>query len=492
MTINNLTDLKSLFFDNKTLKQTIFKNTFWLGVGLGADRMLRLILLVYAARILGATDYGKFTFALAFLSLIIIFSDFGLDAIIIREFAREKDKQEEFYSVISLKILLSLGAFIIILLSSFFISQDPNIQRIILILGIFSLAESFIGVLGAFFHAHQRMEYQAWITVLQSLLMTGIGLFLLFKFPSVDNLSYSYLVASIFALIFTLVLFHFKFLPFKICWQKSVWRKFLSMSWPMALVGLFSNIYINIDSAMMGYWGMLTETGWYNAAYRLVSVVIIPGALISRSFAPILSEFFKESKEMVQKAWNQQMDLMIMFAIPLMVGGIVLAPRIIYTFYPLDFGPSVLAFQILIIMGGTIFFYRPFTDVMVAANQQKKIFWISLSGAIVNIILNFILIPKYSLYGAAVATVITYILILLLYFMYTAKLSLVSFVQVKSILTFIIALASSFLMYLTIKEPLIYNLNVFLSIPLGGLVYFLAFFGLEIILKTLKLYDFKR
>lgn len=483
-------NIKSLFFENKSLRQTIFKNTFWLGIGLGADRLLRLILLVYAARVLGATDYGKFTFALAFLSLIIIFSDFGLDTIVIREFAREKDKQEEFYSIISLKILLSLGAFIVILFSSFFITPDPTIQRIILILGIFSLTESFIDVLGAFFHAHQRMEYQAWTTVLQSLLMTGIGLFLLFKFPSVDNLSYSYLVASIFALIFTLVLFHFKFLPFKICWQKSVWRKFLSMSWPMALVGLFSNIYVNIDSAMMGYWGMLTETGWYNAAYRIVFVVIIPGALISRSFAPVLSKFFKESKEMVQKAWSQQMDLMIMFAIPLMVGGIVLAPRIIYTFYPLDFGPSVLAFQILIIMGGIIFFYRPFTDVMVASNQQKKIFWISLSGAIVNIILNFILIPKYSLYGAAGATVITYILILLLYFMYTAKLSLIIFAQRKSVLTFMIAITSSFLMYLVIKEPIIYNLNIFFSVFLGGLAYSFAFLCLSLVLKKLKLYEF--
>ncbi len=81
--------------ENKTVKQTIFKNTFWLGIGLGTDRLFRLVLLIYTARILGAVDYGKFNFALSFLALFAIFSDLGLPIIIIREFAREKEKQEE-------------------------------------------------------------------------------------------------------------------------------------------------------------------------------------------------------------------------------------------------------------------------------------------------------------------------------------------------------------------------------------------------------------
>jgi len=488
MQVRNFTDLKSLFLVNQTLKQTIFKNTFWLGIGLGGDRLLRLLLLVYAARILGATEYGKFTFALAFLSLIVIFSHFGLDAIVIREFSREKDKQKEFYSIISLKVLLCLATFVIILLSSFFVTPDPSIQRIILILALFNLAGSFISVFGAFFHAHQRMEYQAWTSIFQSALMTGVGLFLLFKFPSIENLSYSYLIASIFALIFTLVLFHFKFLPLKISWDKTLWKKFLAMSWPMALVGLFSMIYVNIDSVMMGYWGQVTETGWYNAAYRIIFITIIPGALISRSFAPVLSRFFKESKEMFQRAWNKQVELMVMIAVPLVVGGIVLAPRIINSFYPPDFSPSILAFQILAIMAGIVFLYRPFTDIMIASNQQKKIFWITLWGAIINIMLNLILIPKYSLYGAASATVITYILILLMYIAYAIKLNLVSLPGMKSVFTAALALISGFLMYLVIREPLVYNLNIFISITLGVSVYFLAFFGLSNAFKKLKTY----
>ena len=93
MKINNISDVKSLFFNNIGTKQTIIKNTFWLTAGDAGSRVLKLILLIYVARILGATEYGKFTFALAFVLLFEIFADFGLNQIIIREFSKEKERE---------------------------------------------------------------------------------------------------------------------------------------------------------------------------------------------------------------------------------------------------------------------------------------------------------------------------------------------------------------------------------------------------------------
>lgn len=476
-------DLKSLLFDNQTIKQTIFKNTFWSAVGVGIDRLLRLVLLIYAARILGATEYGKFSFALAFISLFVIFYDFGLPQIINREFAREENKEEEFRSIISLKILLSFGSFILIVLSSYFITKDPGIQKIILILALFDLINGFITVFHSFFQALQRMEYRAWTEILLAVLIAITGLFTLFRFPSLENLSYSYLASSLVTLFFILVFFHFKFFHVKMSWKTAVWRKFLSMSWPLALASLFGIIYNYIDSVMMGYWGMLTETGWYNAAYRIIHVTIIPASLISRSFFPVLSKFFEESKEKLQKAWNNQMEMMILLAIPLVSGGIVLAPRVIYSFYQSDFTPSILAFQILIVTAGVIFLSRPFNDVMISSNQQKKIFWITIFGAAVNIILNFILIPRYSLYGAAAATLITYILIFPMYFRFTIRHTLISPFQLKFFFTFLLAIMSSALMCFVVIQPLIYNLNIFLSVIIGAIIYFAAIFSLKFVIN---------
>lgn len=485
MKLRNFTDVKTILFNNLTVKQTIFKNTFWLTAGLGINRLLKLILLIYAARILGATEYGKFTFALAFICLFVVFHDLGLSRIITREFAREEEKKEEFHSILSLKILLSFGAFILILLSSFFITPDSDIRQVILILALFNLINGFIIIFYAFFQARQRMEYEAWAGILQTILVTGLGLFILFKFPSVENLSYAYLFAAFVALIFILLFFHFKIFPLKVSWQKVVWRKFLVMSWPLALTALFGILYTYIDSVMMGYWGMITETGWYNAAYKIIMVSLIPMGLISGSFYPVLSKFFKESKEKLQNAWNHQIEIMILIAAPLVVGGMVLAPKIIDFIYGQAFSPSILAFQILIIMVGIMFLYRPFYDVLIASNQQKKIFWATLSGALINIILNLILIPMFSLYGAAIATVITYILISLLIFGFTSKFTSIKPLNLRFLFIFISAILSSSVMYFAISQPQIYNLNVFLSIIIGALTYFITFFILKRIIQPI-------
>ena len=207
--------------------------------------------MIYIARILGAAEYGKFAFALAFVSLFLILHDFGLPLIVTREFSGAKEREKEIYSVLSLKIVLSLGALIIILIGSFIVTSDHAIREIIVILAFFSLISGFLTIFYAFFQACQRMEYQAWAIIFQASVLTFVGIFVLIYFPSVNNLSYSYLFSSFVALIFVLFFFHFKVLHIRIYWQKTIWYRFLTMSWPMGLIGLFGVIYTYIDSAMM-------------------------------------------------------------------------------------------------------------------------------------------------------------------------------------------------------------------------------------------------
>ena len=483
-TIRNIISNPGAFFlKNSGVKQTIAKNTFWLAVAEGITRFLKLFLIIYVARILGATEYGKFTFALAFVSLFVIFSDLGVSSIVTRELAREKEKEKEFPVVLSLKLVLGIGTLFLICLGSFFITIDPVIRGIIWILGIYSIVSGFSGVIWAFFRARQKMEYEAWAKILQALVVTGAGFFVILNFPSVKNLSFTYLFAALVALIFVLFFFHFKIYHLRLDFDKTIWKKVLAMSWPLALAGLFGAIYSQTDSVMMGYWGQITQTGWYNAAYKIMGVTLIPAGLIGASFYPVLSKFFKESKEKLQNAWNYYMKAMIFLAMPLITGGIVLAPKIIDFVYDPRYNPSILAFQILMITGGIVILTNPFSQALIISNQQKRLFWITLSGAIVNVGLNFILIPKYSLYGAAFTTLVTVFLIFFLLFRFTSKFTRIQPINLRLISTFFIALVSSFIMYLVISFPNIYNLYIVFIILIGALVYFSAFFILKNMLK---------
>ena len=479
--------IKNLLFSNTTAKQTIFKNTLWMSASAGVNKLLALALLIYAARILGAEGYGQFTFALAFVSLLMIFSHLGLPPIITREFAREKENRDEFYSLVSLKILLAAGTFILITAASLLLVEAAEIRALILILGSFLLMNSLIGTAYAFFHAQQKMEYEAWIEILQMGLMVSLGVFVLFQFPSPQNLSYAYFISAAISLIATFVFFNLKIFRLKLRLDTAVWKKYLKMSWPLAFIGLFGVVYAYTDSVMLGYLNMFEETGWYNAAQKIALAGLIPMGLIGAAFYPALSKFSKESKEKLQKVWNYELEIMIGLSVPLVVGGMVLAPNIIASFYPSGFTPSVLAFQILIVTAGLIFLYRPFYDVMIVLNHERKIFWITLAGAVVNVILNLILIPTYSLYGAAFATVVTYLLVLLIIVFFIKKFTFIQLPVLRIVLTFFVSALSASFMYFVLQY--IWAHNIFFVVLAGAAVYFFTFF---IIRKYILLEYFKQ
>lgn len=481
-----LTKIKSLLFDHKSVKQTIFKNTFWLTISEGVSRVATLILFVYIARILGATEYGKFSYAIAIVGLFSILPGFISPEIITRELSQDKEKEKEYSDIFSLKILLGFGSIILLFICSFFVSNDPVIRKAIWILAIYNFLNGFYEFFFAFLRARQRMEYESIAKILDAILTAGFGFFVIFKFPSVENLSYAYLFETILVFAVILVFFHFKFQRLSFGWNKKVWGKIFSLSWPMALVGIVVTVYNQIDSVMMGFFGQLTENGWYNAALKIVRIALLPVALLSQSFYPVLSKFFKESKEKLQEIWEYQTVIMILIAIPLTVGGIVLAPKIINFFYGQAYDPAILAFQILIVMSGIIFLYDTFRQILIISNHQKTLFAVVVAGAVANIILNWILIPKFTLYGAATATVLTNILILFLLTVISLKLSIINPFTIKILLGFISSLIASGIMYLAISSPLTSNINVITLILIGIAVYSLSLFALKFIFKLRK------
>lgn len=468
-------DIYTLFFKNLGIKQTVIKNTFWLMLAEVIFRFSTIILFIYVARILDATDFGKFNFALAIASIFTIFSDFGLSDITTRELSQNKKGEKEYPAILSLRIFLTSGIFILILISSLFITRDPIVQKITWVLGGFALIGEFFSIIYSFFRARQRMEYECLIKIIQSAVLSGLVFFILFTMPSVKNISYGYLFGNLITLIFVLLLFHFFIHPLKLSFNKEVWVKFLKLSWPIGLAGVFGVIFLNIDSIIMGYFGFLNEIGWYNIARRTVAIAIIPGTLIYMSFYPVLNKFFRESRDKFQRAWNFYMELMIVLAVPVVVGGITIASQIV-NFYGQKFDPSIFAFQILIFVAGIYFLCYPYILILIASGQQKKYLLINLAVAIINIVLNLILIPRYTLYGAAAASVITYVSFLFLLSGFSKYFTPISIFNSRLFKAIAIAILSSLIARAVFRQSLIYGFNFLLAIISGVLIYFAVLF----------------
>jgi len=93
-----------------------------------------------------------------------------------------------------------------------------------------------------------------------------------------------------------------KIFPLQLQFNTAVWKKYLKMSWPLALIGLFGVVYTFTDSVMLGYWNLFEETGWYNAAQKIALAGLIPMGLIGASFFPALSKVSKDAKKRISES----------------------------------------------------------------------------------------------------------------------------------------------------------------------------------------------
>lgn len=483
-------NIQTLFFKNLGIKQTIIKNTFWLAFAEGITRLLEFILIIYITKTLGVTEFGKFAFAFAFVTILATFSGFGLSDITTREFSRDKESEKEYPAVLSLKIILSVGALLLMLMGSFFITPDIVVRKVIWVLAFFVLIDDFFLIVFAFLRARQRMEYEAGIKMLQTLIIVSVGFLVLSKFPSVENVSYGYLFANLSSLIIVLLLFYFKMKPIKLSFNKIIWRKFLRISWPLGLATILGGILLSIDLVIMGYFNQIPEAGWYNVSRKIVGAVIIPATFIYMSFYPSLSKLFKESRETFQKVWNYYMKSMIVLALPIIVGGFFLAPQIIEFIFGPNFAPSIIAFQILIFVAGITFLCTPYILILIVSGQQKKYLWVNLAGVITNVVLNFILIPRYSLYGASVAAVITFMVLFALSVEFSRRFVRVSIFNLSLLKDLFISVFASAVMFFAISQMSFNKINLLINVVVGGFIYFFVLFLIYKLLN--KTYNFVR
>lgn len=437
--------IKNLLLKNTTQKQIILKNTFWLGASEVLVRLIKFFLIVYIVRVLGSTDYGRFSFAISFVALLGIFFDFGLSPIVTREFVKNAREEKNFPPVIGLKLFLSAATAILIGGMSFFITNDPVVRYTIFVIILYSLVTELNGLYFAFLRARQKMEYEAWFRIVQSIALTSLALLIMAFLPSIVGLSLAYLSSGIISLIMVLLLSQ-KIFPITVSFNGAVWKKYFLMAWPLALAAGLATIYNSIDSVMMGYWGQLTQAGYYNAAYKIINLVLIPGALIAQGFYPALSSEVKNERSSRQKTWNLKTQIMIALALPLLVGGVILAKPILGFLYGSEFMSGTLSFQILLVSVAVIYLHTPLSYALLVFNKQKSLFKITLIGAIINIVLNIVLIPTYSLDGAAASTTITHAFIFLLLLIIVPRIAPIKLVNLPIIKMFVAATVASLIM----------------------------------------------
>jgi O-antigen/teichoic acid export membrane protein len=400
--------LKQFFLRNTSTAQTAVKNTVWLFIGEFGSRLLKMVLYIYAARRLGVLQWGIFSYVVAIIGLVITFSDIGINTIITREIAKKTGKEEQYIATgFLLKIALSIVGTGVILLLIVFAKSGSQLRPLLPLAAIMFFLDSMQEFAFAINRAFEKMEIEAFSKIASNVLLVIVGIGLLVVYPTALSLAYGYIAADIIA---TVIIF----------WgiRKSVYdstKKFASglvwplfiEAWPIATISIFGVVLANIDTLLLGLFKHTEAVGLYAAAQKPIQIFALIPSLISTALLPIFSRQAFEKNIQLKDTISRSITVVLAMAIPIAVGGVLIGGGLITLLFGSAYSGAIVIFKIMII---TVAIGTPgivLSNALFADGKQKKVLQAIAIGAVSNIALCLVLIPRAGLIGAAIATTLS-------------------------------------------------------------------------------------
>lgn len=455
--------------------QRLAKNIGSLFVSQVLSYLIAFIYSIYLIRYLGVADFGLLSYALALTSILTVFCDLGLTTLMTREVAKDRSQTFSYLkTTISIKIALSI---VVVLITAIIINSlgySLSELYVIYLLLLSMIFTTFSGIYYSLFQAYQKLEYQSIAQVLNSVLMfAGVAILIYYNSGLV-------LVASLYTLVNGVILLYyiyiarsrFKFSLPSLQLDFKIWKKTIFLGLQFGLIGVFSTIYIWIDSVMLSILVNNDAVGLYNAAYRIIMVLLFVPFVMNAAIFPVMSKLYGTGQEALNRVFEKYLKFMIIISIPMGIGITILARDIITFLFGAAYTGSAIALQILIWSTVITFLYSSYLSLFISTNKQMILTKIAIIGMFINITLNLILIPKYSYIAASVNTVLTELSLILLVFIIARSQVHINKKQVLNDFSRVIISGLIMAAFLVVFS----YLNLFVLIILGTLIYLAALY----------------
>lgn len=450
-----------------SIKKQLAHNTILQIIGKIFSTALGLIALGMMTRYLGTEKFGWYITTITFLQFIGILIDFGLIPVSAQMFGEAKHEKSKLFN--NLFTYRFTTAFIFLALApliSLVFPYPPEVKIAI----AFSTISFFSIALNQILVGNYQTKLKMIVQVIGEnigRLALVIGLYLLIN-KQADFLAIMILVVfSNLAYTLTMLLHtHFKENKIKFEFDKKIWQEITTKMWPIAISIIFNVVYLKGDTLLLSLFTNQTEVGLYGAAYRVIDVLTQTAMMIMGLFLPLLAfSWGKEIKQEFKERWQLSFDAMMLLAVPMTVGVIMLANKIMVMIAGEEFYEAGNILKILALAIFGVYLGAIFGHTAVAINKQKQTIWIYSISAILTLIGYLIFIPKFTIYGAAYMTVFSEIFTSIGLFFIINK-----YIKEKLLVkTFCKIIFASFIMALTIY--FLKNLNVLLLVILGIIVY---------------------
>jgi O-antigen/teichoic acid export membrane protein len=386
-----------------------FVNTSWLMGHRVLSMVVALFVGVYVARYLGPERFGLLSYAGSFVGLFTALATLGLDGIMVRELVKTPERRDE---LLGTAFWLKAGGAILmfagIAVAVPFTHNDTQTNILIVIIAFAVIFQAF-NVIDLNYQAEVKSKYVVYAQLV-SLVISSITklVFVLIAAPLVWFACVFLLDAVVLAAGMTAMYLKNTGKVWYWKWRWQTAKELLRDSWPLILSGMVISIYMKIDQVMIKEMLDAEQVGLYAAAVRLSEAwYFIPVAITSSVFPAIINAK-KQSEELYYQRLQKLYDMMVWLAVAIALPTTFLAPWVIRVLYGDAFLPAAGVLSIHIWAGVFVFLGVASGKWLLTENLQIFSTINTSIGAIVNIVLNYILIKNMGINGAAISTLISY------------------------------------------------------------------------------------
>ncbi len=408
--------LKKIIYTNK-----VSKETFWTIISKLIFIVSGLFFIIFIPKAASIEIYGSFSLILAYISMLGLLFGTSFQVSIKKEITENKFNkiaQEMFYKSLKLKMLFSFFASIFLFLFLCFVNiavLKENFWLFILLMVSINLWGSVV----IYFEAAHRLVYNAIIYFIEYFFQISLILvFFFFGNLNLQTLLISFILGYSLSFLAGFIILHNKFTS---SFQGFLQNKpdlakiILQRAFFLSLTGISYIILSKVSVVMLSFLSGVKEVGLYSIAADTTQNAIIISAPIILGVMPL---FIKNNSELLFKKTIKKIALI---NIGLFLFFLFLSNPIVKIIYGDGFENVGLLIKFLGLFP-LLAVLQSFTqEILILKDKTKKIFIFGLFAALINIVLNFLLIPLFGIYGAAIATITSYFIWFSLEYIYLTK-----------------------------------------------------------------------
>ena len=430
----------------------------------------------YFAHYLGPAVLGSYFLFLAYYGIFDLIGDGGFGGAAVKRISEGKAQNEYFTAFFIMRmVLLGLSIATFIIISPFLTGLENNGLLTWLIIAL--VAGSLGTITGTSLYGTAQVGIAQVSNLLNNIIKILVQILAVFIGFGLGGLVTGFIAGMIAAIFINQ---RFIRLSLSRC-DRSHFAGLLSFSiWTFLSSGGLL-IFTYADTILIGLFMTEADVGIYRVAFQLASVASFIVTAFHTVLFPRISRWHAEKQfNLIEYSLTRAFTYSLFLAIPVTVGGIILSEKLLYFLYGSAFesgAPTLIL--LLFVQSANIFMYLQ-TMCLNAMDMPRRSFYITAVSAVLNIILNVLLIPLFGISGAAIASLVTMVMnAVLAYGMLKSTIHIR--VDLRSVTNLVVSafIMSGFLLVYLSVLPVQDFVSLGLVITLGAIIYFCAVLGID-------------